>query len=211
MNKETKEEIIKKQEQNEQENNKNENKEQIQNTNEKTTVEQTEQKSKKKTVKKVFNIIKNSIMVILIIFCIIILIRAVKYKTLDIFGLRFYTIMSGSMEPEMYVGDVIITKTEKDINVGDVIAFKGKNNFVTVHRIVDIVEDNGSEKIYQTKGDNNNANDPFTVNSNTVQGKYIIKVPYLGDVIMFLKQHLIIVIAIVTAIILISIIRLFIS
>jgi signal peptidase len=67
-------------------------------------------------------------------------------------------VVSGSMEPTLYRGDLIVSKgvSPEALEVGDIIVFK--NPFpprkYVVHRIVDI-EDRGHHTYFFTKGDNN--------------------------------------------------------
>ena len=77
---------------------------------------------------------------------------------------KFYIVQSGSMEPAISTGGLIVVKPVDEYKIGDVISF-GKNSKIkdpTTHRIHDIkiVGDNIS---YITKGDANNASDRKSV------------------------------------------------
>jgi signal peptidase len=96
---------------------------------------------------------------------------------------RYYSvaIASGSMEPNIYVGDVVIVDqkiTSKDLEPGNIIAFK-HNDVVVVHRIVNKIELDG-KKVYYTKGDANNHIDDFLTDEQSIIGKVNIKIPYIG-------------------------------
>ncbi|MDD2434540.1 MAG: signal peptidase I [Bacilli bacterium] len=75
-------------------------------------------------------------------------------------GVYLFRIESGSMEPTIEVGDVIVSvgKSSADqMTVGTVVTFKNTSGIVVTHRIVEIVysETNPTEVIgYRTKGDN---------------------------------------------------------
>ena len=61
----------------------------------------------------------------------------------SIFGYKPFIVLSGSMETELYRGDLAIVK-EVDVNSlkeNDIIAFKDKDNYVVTHRIVKIEKD----------------------------------------------------------------------
>ena len=94
---------------------------------------------------------------------------------------RYYAIAigSGSMEPKIKKGDVVIVnqKTSK-FEVDDVIAFK-ESEYIIVHRIVNIVKV-GNEEYYYTKGDANQNIDDFVVDKKSIIGKVYGKVPYVG-------------------------------
>lgn len=116
-------------------------------------------------------------------------------KALSIFGYSTYYVLTGSMEPTMPPGSLLITKHEPagSYKVGDVITFKTGNS-VTSHRIV-AIEENG--KAYQTKGDANLVSDPVYRPASSVVGKVVFHVPYVGSVLKFIKEHLIFIIGLV--------------
>lgn len=98
---------------------------------------------------------------------------------------RFYalTIVTGSMIPNINIGDVVIVdKYYKDhvdeINLGDVLIFN-KNNVLVSHRVVEIKEKN-NEFSFQTKGDNNESVDSWIVKSEDVIGVSRMVVPVIG-------------------------------
>ena len=159
-------------------------------------------KKQKSKIGKILGIIGKTLGIIIIVFTLVILGRIIIFKKFDVFGVRFYQIMSGSMEPTIHVSDLAITNESKDLSKGDIIAFEHAGS-ITVHRIVDIIEDNGDKKIYQTKGDNNNANDPYTVPSESVRGKYLFKIPGVGNIIQYIQRHLIIIVGAIVVLILV--------
>lgn len=164
-----------------------------------------EKKSKSK-LRKILGIITNAILIATIILVIVIAIRALVFKKSDVFGYGLYIIMSGSMESTISTGDVVITKKyNKDLQKGDIIAFQ-TSNVVTVHRIVEIYEENG-KKLYETKGDNNNTVDAKKITISEVKGEVVCTIPKIGNIILFLKSHLIILVYIVAFIIIVYLIR----
>ena len=103
--------------------------------------------------------------------------------TSGIFKYYFLTIGSGSMEKELYIGDVVIVKKLnqkelKEIEVGTIIVFKMQNK-VVVHRVVEISKDDG-KFIYKTKGDNNEENDNWVVTESNLIGLTKHKIPLVG-------------------------------
>lgn len=112
------------------------------------------------------------------------------------FGVTPLLVLSGSMEgdeedafPE---GSIIFLLEPKDLEEGDVITFydpsSTKKSMVT-HRIVEIIEENGSV-LYQTQGDVNNTEDKHLVGTGNVIGELWFSVPTLGYVIHFMQQPL---------------------
>lgn len=90
------------------------------------------------------------------------------------FGYTFFSIASGSMEPSLYVNDVILVKiNEKDIKKGDIITY-AKNKEIITHRVISINNDS-----LTVKGDaNNTIDDP--IESSQVIGKVVKVFPKLS-------------------------------
>ena len=96
-------------------------------------------------------------------------------------NLKIFVVLSGSMEPEIKTGSVIVVKPVANYNIGDIITF-GKNTKTetpTTHRIVEVLNENG-KTIYTTKGDANNSTDNAKIAENKIIGKVYLDVPYLG-------------------------------
>lgn len=103
-----------------------------------------------------------------------------------------YTIVSGSMEPNIKVWDVVISKKVKspeEIKVGDVITFTSTSSIsrgmIVTHRVMEVKKENDGYK-YKTKGDNNLSPDSAYAEYNNIIGKVILRVPQLGRVQHFL-------------------------
>ncbi|AUS95552.1 signal peptidase I [Clostridium thermosuccinogenes] len=95
-------------------------------------------------------------------------------------------ILTGSMEPTIYPGDVaLMVKTNgKDLNIGDVIQYWTGDIFI-VHRIISIDEKTGR---YQTKGDNNSAPDLRLVDAGQIRGKMVGVVPKIGMISVLFRS-----------------------
>lgn len=110
---------------------------------------------------------------------IIIIILAIWFA-LGLFPIKPISIATGSMEDELFTGDIAIIKKCKanDVNVGDIIEYK-MDGYTVVHRIVEKKQKNG-DFFFVTKGDKNNAPDKDEVKENQLIGKVIFKIKYLG-------------------------------
>lgn len=91
------------------------------------------------------------------------------------------TVMSGSMEPVIRTGGVIITKSAPEYHVDDIITFykSGRDSTPTTHRIVAIQRESAIV-FYTTKGDANDVVDGGKVTENEVVGKVVATIPLLG-------------------------------
>ena len=116
-----------------------------------------------------------------------------KSETPNFFGIKTFVIISGSMEPNLKISDIVIIKKceQNELKENDIISFRSGQSVIT-HRINQIIEtENGVE--YITKGDNNNTKDNGTVKFDDIEGKYIGKIEYLGKVVLYLKNKRVII------------------
>ena len=112
-------------------------------------------------------------------------------------------IVSGSMEPVFYRGDIVVVEKSdilglhefnpKDVKEGDIVVYKATwYNQPVIHRIVKIVEINGTT-MYEIKGDNNNRSDPYYVHVDQIKDRVVtwggqpIKIPYIGNISLWLR------------------------
>ena len=110
----------------------------------------------------------------------VVLVILVIWFTIGVFPIKPIAIASGSMEKELYVGDVVIVKkcNANDIVNGDIIQYQMKG-YTVIHRVIEKKQKNG-EYYFTTKGDNNPSEDKESVKEDQVLGKVIFKVKYLG-------------------------------
>jgi signal peptidase len=104
-------------------------------------------------------------------------------------------ILTGSMEPIIDPGDIVIIKKIQEVKdienlkIGDVIQFK-RGDMLIVHRIIELVENSSDGLIYyRTKGDNNSAKDKELVNPNDVKGTLYKTIPKLGVLTLLLRNN----------------------
>ena len=103
------------------------------------------------------------------------------------------------MEPEINAGELIIIKEVDKYEIGDIVTFIDKDDFLVTHRIICLNE----EKMI-TKGDNNNLLDE-EVSLNNIKGKVIIHSKILGFFVLYLLKPLVFIYVI--TIIILNIIR----
>ena len=113
-------------------------------------------------------------------------------------NIKMLAVLSGSMEPKIHTGSIIIIKPVSTYKIGDIITFgpNTKTEIPTTHRITEMKAVSG-EMVYKTKGDANNGEDGKEVSQKEVIGKVYLSIPYLGYVINFLKKPVGIMIVIV--------------
>ena len=107
-------------------------------------------------------------------------------------GDRSYVVMSGSMEPDISAGDVIVVESVDiaEIRLDDVVTFDRGERFPTTHRVVEI-EGTGSEARLVTQGDANEDADPEFIGEAQLVGRvqsvggYLVVIPAFGHVVQF--------------------------
>lgn len=142
----------------------------------------------------VLKIIGTGLFYLIIIICLFltgIMIKAKIYnEQAEIFGYKLFVVLTGSMEPNLGVGDLIVVKNidPKDIQIDDVITFKSisSENIIT-HRIKGISTEDGLKFI--TKGDANNIEDPNMVSSEKIIGKVKFDVPIIGNILKTIQAN----------------------
>ena len=135
-------------------------------------------------MKKFTDIASTAIMILVIIFAFLLV-------GMQLFGLKPYAVISGSMRPTYQVGSLIYVKkvTAAELEVGDPITYMLSNGVVVTHRIIEIHpdEDNPTVVRYTTKGDANNTADGTPVHINNIIGKPVFSIPLLGFVAYFVQ------------------------
>lgn len=96
-------------------------------------------------------------------------------------GTKATIVRSGSMEPAIKTGSMVIIVPQEEYGVGDVIDFISPRIGHNIHRIIYVVEDKGTT-YFVTKGDALEFPDNYRVPSQEVKGKVVADFPYLGYV-----------------------------
>jgi len=106
-------------------------------------------------------------------------------------NIKFKMVLSGSMEPAIKMGSVVVISPVKNYRIGDVITFgpDTKKQSPITHRIYDMKVE-GGEPVYITKGDANNAADQNEVKKNDIIGKVWVSIPFIGYGVNFAKKPL---------------------
>ncbi len=157
----------------------------------------------KLTVREILNLISTiiswTVFVLLVICASFLLYYFVATKIFVYFGSKYepkfslYTIISGSMTPNINVYDVVVdvrVDDPEDIEIGDVITFYSDSPEISgstvTHRVISIIKDSSGNYSYQTKGDYNLVEDSVPVTFDKIVGKVVLRIPQLGRVQFFL-------------------------
>lgn len=139
---------------------------------------------------KVWSIIKTTLvsglLLIILTCCIALYGRLIQGKdTIGAFGYSFYVVTSGSMEPEIHVGDLVVVRQcgASECVPGDVITFQDENQNTVTHRL----QEKQGEKLV-TRGDANNTAD-LPVEPDQVKGKVVAVVRSAGWLLGFFSNR----------------------
>lgn len=111
-------------------------------------------------------------------------INVLKQDLPTINGYGTLEVISGSMEPTIDVGDLIIVNTKYDeLKENDIITFYDEKGSFVTHRIIEIKDGE-----YITKGDNNNSEDQGTINKDDIVAKYVTRLNGMGKLMAAFKN-----------------------
>ena len=112
-----------------------------------------------KNIIKILLIILYQILVVMaLILTMVIVLQRVSASNQSIGGYRIFRVVTGSMEPEYEVGEVVICKETdaKDIKIGDDIVYFGRNGEyagkIIMHNVIEIDTDENGELIFHARG-----------------------------------------------------------
>lgn len=137
-------------------------------------------------LKRTLTIIGNIILVALLVIGVFIVGSLLPIKN----NYKILSVMSGSMEPAIKTGSVVIIFPRNSYSAGEIITFKQfkeNKDVFTTHRLASIEEKDGN-KIFKTKGDANEEGDFEPIEPGSVVGKVVLAVPYLGYAISSIKS-----------------------
>ncbi|MBQ2723381.1 MAG: signal peptidase I [Clostridia bacterium] len=127
------------------------------------------------TIKKILNAISSIFIAILLLLAVMLMLNRFVFKQDDMFGYQVYYVSTGSMEPSIPEGSLILCKAVEfeELEEGDVITFvsqQGETRGMRItHEIVNIDPQTG---LITTKGEANPHEDDEKVSFENVLGEY---------------------------------------
>ena len=108
-----------------------------------------------------------------------------------LFGYRTFIVMSGSMEPAIHTGDVVVDKriAPEDVQVGDVVTYRDPDheNRLITHRVRG-VRTAGGKIYFVTKGDANTDSQKWSIATDGTVGVVRLRVVKLGYVLFYVNR-----------------------
>lgn len=144
--------------------------------------------TRRKKVFKVLKLIKNIVLGLVIAFLTLVLILSIMARasgeTPSLFGRSLYRVSSGSMKPELDIGDIILVEEcdGNSVKNGDVVSYVATSGEMTgkliTHRVIKEPYKEGANTFVVTKGDANEISDS-PINVNVIRGKLAFKLDFL--------------------------------
>ena len=139
-------------------------------------------------------IISNTILVLLItvalLLAFVLLQSRLEGGEPSIAGHRICIVLSGSMEPAVKVGSIVVVQplAAEAVQPGDIITFRGANSSSLVTHRVDHL-DTANSLFFYTKGDANSVLDPAPVPAERLVGRVVFTLPYAGYLLAYTRSR----------------------
>jgi len=98
----------------------------------------------------------------------------------ELFPVHFFIIQTGSMMPEIQIGELVFVGKKQDYQEGDIITYKVNQSYFVTHRIIAKTEEG-----FFTKGDFNNTKDEKMIKKEEIQGKVMMHSKVLGIIFQY--------------------------
>ncbi len=137
------------------------------------------EKQNKRLKGKLLSGLVTALLIFSVCFCLLVFTQVISRGYVSLFGYSFFRVTTGSMEPELPIGTIIITHKEDiaDVELDDIVSFYSKEphmkGSIITHRVViREVTANGSV-LLTTRGDANSAADTYFVDQENFIGKLV--------------------------------------
>lgn len=110
-------------------------------------------------------------------------------------GYRFYTILTGSMEPTIPTNSLALVKVvpkDEKIKPGTIVTFRANrlgDEITLTHYLRKIEKDETGKDRYYTQAEGTDHFDDYTTYRKDILGTYVFHVPYLGKLGLFMKSR----------------------
>lgn len=118
-------------------------------------------------------------------------------KIPDILGYKMFIVLDENVDQEIEYGDLIFTHNiaSENLEKCNLIAVRNNTNKVTIHRIINITEDNIGKQ-FEIQNSTNEVGNTKYVRENQVEGIVIHRIPNIGIIIYKIQEPYIILILI---------------
>lgn len=132
-------------------------------------------------------VVRRALTLALVGFVLLVAGTALAIQLAPAFGHRLFAIRSGSMEPHLGVGDLVLVREIDGAVVGDILTYRLPNGVVVTHRVVEVAARDG-DATFSTKGDANPTADAAPVPAAWVIGTVAGQIPLLGFLVALIAM-----------------------
>lgn len=127
-------------------------------------------------------------------FLILIVIVVLGMMNLDRIGVGFYYMLSSSMESSIPKGSFLLEykpDNAVELKEGDIITYINSEGISITHEIAEVIPSyrGGTEPAFRTKGTDNLTSDKEYVTYDSICGKVIFHIPYVGYLLSKINQN----------------------
>lgn len=129
--------------------------------------------------KKITSALVTCVLAVSILLCVVVVTQVMSKRYVSMGGYSLFRVVTGSMEPEIPVGALLISKQTdiEDIEKGDIVTFRSKESsmigVIITHRVVDIHEGLNGQVLLETRGDANQYADGYFVDQSNLIGRAV--------------------------------------
>lgn len=130
-------------------------------------------------VRRKISVLITVLLILAVLLCLYIVLQALTQGYVNIFGFSLFRVVTGSMEPTLSVGTLLVSKEVEmaAVDVGDIICFRAQESAIfgkmMTHRVTEIMETADGALMFVTKGDANLTVDGYYVTAANLVGKVI--------------------------------------
>ncbi len=125
------------------------------------------------------NVLITVLLIFAVLMCLWVTVQVVGKGYVNLFGYSMFRVVTGSMEPTIPVGSLLICKQTgmETVQVGDIICFRAQESVIfgqmVTHRVTGIFSAADGSLLFETRGDANLVADGFMVSQNNFVGKVV--------------------------------------
>ena len=139
---------------------------------------------KETALQRTISLLVTVLLILSVVLCLFVTRQVVSDGYVNIGGFMMFRVVTGSMEPTMHVGTMMITRETpiSQIRENDIVCFRSQDSMIwgsiVTHRVMDVIELEDGSILLETKGDANTVADGYYVKESNLVGKVIW---YTGD------------------------------
>ena len=142
-------------------------------------------------MRKFVNILTTVLLVFLVALVVLVFVVRLTGNSPSIFGYHVFRVSSGSMEPELHIGDVILVKNVgvEELAEGDTITYKGDEgefaDKMITHRVIEAPHEENGIWYLRTQGIAEGTYPDPEITYSQVEGKFVSKLTFMNAIYNF--------------------------